>query len=379
MKILFTGGGTGGHFYPIIAIVEALNEKVNQKKILSPSYYYMAPTKYNPRALFDNDIEFVQVPAGKIRRYFSLLNFTDLFKTLWGVVSAVIKMYSIYPDVVFGKGGYASFPALFAAKLLKIPVVIHESDSAPGRVNTWAAKFAEKIAISYPSAAENFQKQTQEGRVAFTGVPIRKEIIQPLSNGAREYLNLEENTPVILVLGGSQGSQIINDVIIDSLNELVGKYQILHQTGRNNFNVVKDTAGIVLKDNPNAKRYHPLDYLNDLSMRMAAGSASVVISRAGSAIFEIAAWGIPSIIVPLSKEVSHDQTKNAFAYARGGACTVIEEFNLSSHILIAEIDRIMDNQQIKDRMSQGAKEFSHIDAASKIAEVILEIALKHER
>ena len=211
------------------------------------------------------------------------------------------------------------------------------------------------------------------------GKRIKKEIIQPLSNGAREYLNLEENTPVILVLGGSQGSQIINDVIIDSLNELVGKYQILHQTGRNNFNVVKDTAGIVLKDNPNAKRYHPLDYLNDLSMRMAAGSASVVISRAGSAIFEIAAWGIPSIIVPLSKEVSHDQTKNAFAYARGGACTVIEEFNLSSHILIAEIDRIMDNQQIKDRMSQGAKEFSHIDAASKIAEVILEIALKHER
>ena len=377
MKILFTGGGTGGHFYPMIAIVQAINEKAKEKKILSPKHYYMAPTKYNPRALFDNEIEYINIPAGKMRRYFSLLNITDLFKTLYGTISAIMEVYRIYPDVVFGKGGYASFPVLFAAKILRIPIVIHESDSSPGRVNAWAAGFAERIAISYPEVAEKFKIQ-DKSKIAFTGNPIRKEVATPLSNGAREFLNLEYRTPVILVLGGSQGSEIINDAIVDGLPEMVKRYQIIHQTGRKKFDIVKETSSLVLKDNPQSYRYHPFDYLNDLAMRMSAGIADVVVSRAGSTIFEISAWGLPSIIIPLSKEVSHDQTQNAFSYARSGACTVIEEHNLTSHILVSEIDRIINNQHIKERMKEKAREFSHTDAAEKIAEVILEIGLKHE-
>ncbi|MEK7213696.1 MAG: undecaprenyldiphospho-muramoylpentapeptide beta-N-acetylglucosaminyltransferase [Patescibacteria group bacterium] len=374
MKILFTGGGTGGHFYPIIAIVEALYEEAVEKKVLTPKLYYMAPTKYSARELFDHDIEFIYVPAGKIRRYFSLLNFTDVFKTIWGVISAFIKMYKIYPDIVFGKGGYASFPPLFAARLLNIPVIIHESDSAPGKVNAWAAKFAKKIAISYPEAYQYFDAK----KVAFTGLPIRKEITYPLKEGAREFLNLEEKTPTIFIMGGSQGAQKINDVIIDSLPDLVNRYQIIHQTGRDNFEIVKETADIVLKDNANSYHYHPFDYLNSLAIRMSAGVSDIVISRAGSTIFEIATWGLPSIIIPLPKEISHDQTKNAFSYAHTGACTVIEENNLSSHILISEIDRIVNNPSIKDRMRQGAKEFGHINAAKKIANEILELGLEHE-
>ena len=378
MKIVFTGGGTGGHFYPIIAIAQAINEKVNEKKIIPPRLYFMSPTRYNARALFDNEIEFIRVPAGKIRKYFSLLNFTDIFKTIYGMFVAIIKLYFLYPDVVFGKGGYASFPTLFAARLLRIPVIIHESDSTPGRVNKWAAKFAEKIAISYPEVADLFPKEKALGKIAFTGNPIRREIIEPLSVGARDFLNLEENTPVVLVIGGSQGSQIINDLIMDSINDLVKKYQVIHQTGRNNFESIKDTVIIVLKDNSFAYRYHTFDYLNDLVMRMSAGVADIVISRAGSTIFEISAWGLPSIILPLSQEVSHDQVKNAFSYAHSGACTVIEDHNLSSHILISEIDRIVNNQSINSTMRQGAKEWSHPHAALKIAEVILEIGLKHE-
>ena len=378
MKILFAGGGTGGHFYPIIAVAQAINDKVKEKKLIPPKLYFMSPTKYNARALFDNEIEFIPVPAGKIRRYFSILNFTDAFKTVYGVIVAIFKLYSIYPDVVFAKGGYASFPALFAARLLQIPVIIHESDSTPGRVNKWAAKFATKIAVSYPEVSDSFLKQKKAGKVAFTGNPIRKEIMQPLSQGAAEFLNLEENIPTIFIMGGSQGSQLINDVIIDSASDLVQKYQIIHQTGKANFDLVKETISIVLKDNPLASRYHPFDYMNDLQIRMSAGISNLVISRAGSTIFEIAGWGLPSIIVPLSKEVSHDQVKNAFAYASSGSCVVVEEHNLSSHILVSEIDRILNNQKLKDIMSQEAKAFSHLDAAQKISEAILEIALKHE-
>jgi UDP-N-acetylglucosamine--N-acetylmuramyl-(pentapeptide) pyrophosphoryl-undecaprenol N-acetylglucosamine transferase len=374
MKILFTGGGTGGHFYPVIAIAQALYESAKSNKVLPPHLYFMAPSQYNPRALFDNDIEFVQVPAGKIRRYFSFLNITDLFKTFYGVIIAIIKMYQIYPDVVVGKGGYASFPPLFAARVLRIPVIIHESDSSPGRVNAWAGRFAQKIAVSYPEAGKYFNKE----KVAFTGNPIRKEIINPLSNGAKEFLKLEEGIPTIFIIGGSQGAQNINDTVIESLPELVQKYQIVHQTGRRNFEIVTKTAEVVLKDSKYYHRYHPHDYLNDLSLRMAAGASDLVISRAGSAIFEIASWGLPSIIIPLPKNVSHDQVNNAFSYAHSGACTVMEEQNLSSHIFISEIDRIITNQTIKDKMKQAAKQFSHTDAADKIANVILETALSHE-
>jgi UDP-N-acetylglucosamine--N-acetylmuramyl-(pentapeptide) pyrophosphoryl-undecaprenol N-acetylglucosamine transferase len=378
MKILFAGGGTGGHFYPIIAITEAIYEQAKEKKIVTPKLYFMAPSKYNPRALFDNEIEYVHVPAGKFRRYFSLLNFTDLFVTAYGICLALFKMYRIFPDVVVGKGGYGSFPALVAARFFKIPVVIHESDSRPGRVNAWAAKFAQKIAVSYPEAAEAFEKTAQPGAIAFTGLPIRRDIIEPLSNGAREFLQLEDSAPVIVFLGGSQGSQTINDVVLEALPELVEKYQIIHQTGRRNMELVKATGDVILKDNPNRYRYHPFDYLNDLALRMSAGIAEVVVSRAGSAIFEIASWGVPSVIIPLPKELSHDQIENAYAYARTGACTVIEERTLGSHLLVSAIDNIVNNQDSKTQMRASAKQFSHPDAATKIASVLLEIGLEHE-
>lgn len=377
MKILFTGGGTGGHFYPIIAVAEAIRDRATERKILPPAFYYMAPSKYNPRALFDNEIQFVYTPAGKVRRYFSILNITDIFKTISGMFIAILRMYTIYPDVVFGKGGYASFPALFAAKILRIPVVIHESDSAPGRVNSWAGRFAERVAISYPDSAKYFKRHPD--RVAHTGNPIRKGVIQPLTNGAREYLKLEENTPVILVLGGSQGSVRINDVLMGALPELLNRYQVIHQTGRANLEEIKLTAGLVLKDHPYSHRYHPMDYLNDLAIRMSAGVASVVISRAGSTIFEVAAWGLPSIIIPLSEEVSHDQKINAFSYARTGAAAVIEEANVTPHVLIEEIDHICKNQAIAEKMRSMAKEFARLDSATTIADAILDIGLRHER
>lgn len=375
MKILFTGGGTGGHFYPIIAVAQALRERVKERKIIPPQLYYMGPDKYNPRALFDNEIEFVKAPAGKIRRYFSLLNITDAFKTATGCLSAVMSMYSIYPDVVFSKGGYASFPALFAAKLLRIPVIIHESDSKPGRVNAWAGKFARKIAVAYPSAAKYFK----EDKVAFTGLPIRAEIAEPLTNGAHEFLKLEQGTPVIMVVGGSLGSMTINDTIVSALPELLNHYQVIHQVGRRNFEAIRQMSGVVLKDHQYSYRYHPFDFLNELALRMSAGVADVIVSRAGSMIFEIAAWGVPSVIIPLPESISHDQTTNALAYAETGAASMIEENNLSAHILIEEIDRIYNNQAIKQTMKERAKAFARLDSASLIADAILNLALEHEK
>lgn len=400
MKILFTGGGTGGHFYPIIAVAEAVREVAKDKKILDPDLYYMAPTKYNPRALFDNDIEFIRVPAGKMRRYFSILNFFDMFKTGAGCVSATISMFRIYPDVVFGKGGYASFPGLVAARLLAIPVVIHESDSHPGRVNAWAAKFARRIAVAYPEAGEFFEKSlgkealekrgkgknaVEKSKIAFTGNPIRKEILYARSAGARDFFNVNDaiigaNVPVIMIIGGSQGAKMINDVMVDAIPELIKKYAVIHQTGRANFTDISTIMTSLLKGNEHVARYKPVEYFDDLGMRMAAGAADIVISRAGAGgISEIAAWGKPSIIIPIDEAVSHDQTENAFAYARSGACTVIEERNLTPHIIVSEVDRIMGDQTLREKMQKGAQSFARVDAAKEIAQVLIEIALEHEQ
>ncbi|MDE2233651.1 MAG: UDP-N-acetylglucosamine--N-acetylmuramyl-(pentapeptide) pyrophosphoryl-undecaprenol N-acetylglucosamine transferase, partial [Patescibacteria group bacterium] len=351
--------------------------KAKERKILWPLLYYAAPSKYNPRALFDNELEYINIPAGKIRRYFSVLNITDGMKTVAGCLTALLKIYSLFPDVIFGKGGYASFPTLFAAKTLGIPVVIHESDSKPGKVNAWAGKFARKIALSYPDAAQYFKVDKE--KIAYTGNPIRKEVAVPLSNGAREFLGLEENTPVVLILGGSQGAQAINDAILEALPELLNKFQIIHQTGKANLEEIKQTTSVILKGHKNANRYHPFDYLNELALRMSAGTANIVVSRAGSTIFEIASWGIPSIIIPLPDSISHDQTMNAFAYSRTGAASIIEQDNLSAHILIEEINRIYDSPAITYTMKERARAFARLDSANIIADALLDIALEHEK
>jgi len=374
MKILLTGGGTGGHFYPLIAIAEKLIEVADKQKIIDLKLYYMSDTPYDKRMLFENKITFVQIPAGKMRTYFSVMNFFDMFKTATGAFFGLLSMFFIYPDVVISKGGYSAFPAVLSAKLLKIPVIIHESDSYPGRLNVWTAKFAWHIAISWPEAGEYLPKE----KTALTGQPIRKEILHGDGNGALEFFKLKPDLPIILVLGGSQGAEIINNMIVDTLPELLSRYQIVHQTGNNNIDEVLSRSKLLMENNENIERYVPMPYLNNLATRMAAGCADIVISRAGSAIFEIASWGLPSIIIPITNSNGNHQRKNAFNYARTGACEVIEEANLSPHLLVAEIDKMFANKEKLAKMKDCALSFSSPLAAEKIAQSAIELALTHE-
>ena len=375
MKILFTGGGTGGHFYPIIAVAEALNDEVRERKLIEPRLYFAAPRPYDSEMLLANNITFVPTAAGKIRNYFSLLNFFDYFKTAWGTLRSVLRIFFLYPDVVFGKGGYASFPTLLAAKLFRIPVVIHESDAEPGRVNRWAGKFAQKIALSYADAAQYFPK----GKTAYTGNPVRKAALVPAREGAHEFLKLSHDLPVIYITGGSMGSQSINDCVLAALPQLLQKYQVVHQTGEDNIKEVQGRSKVAMGTSPLLDRYKPFGYLNDLGLRMAAGAANLVVSRAGSTIFEIAGWGTPSILIPIPEPVSHDQIKNAFAYARAGGGVVIEQNNLTPGLLNEEVERILGNEALKHKMSAAARAFARADSAKLIANALLDIALSHEQ
>lgn len=373
MKILLTGGGSGGHFYPIIAVAQSLNNLVKETKLPSCELFYMAPEPYDEKLLLENNITFIKSPAGKMRRYFSLLNIVDVFRTSIGTLKAVWQIYWLYPDVIFGKGGYVSFPAVFAGWFLRIPVVIHESDSVPGKVNAWAGKFAERIAVSYPEAAQFFTHE----KVAFTGNPLRHELAHPVKDGADEYFHLDGSLPVILILGGSQGAQIINQTILDVLPQLVEKYQIIHQTGKNNIVDVTATANAMLLSSNFKNRYLPFDHMNSLTLRMAAGAADLVISRAGSTIFEIAQWNIPAILIPITESNGDHQRKNAYSYARSGAAVVVEENNLTPNLLKLEISRLMDNESERMKMKKAAQAFAHLDAADLIAKEIISIASEH--
>lgn len=376
MKILLAGGGSGGHFYPLIAVVQEINSIVEERRLVEPKYYYMGDSPYDEKTLFEYNIEYRRVIAGKLRNYFSIRNYFDIFKTAFGVLGAIWQMFRIYPDVVIGKGGYSSFPAMVAARILGIPVVIHESDSIPGRVNLYAGKFAKKIAISYEEAASYFPKD----RTALTGVPIRRELLGVTRVGAREYLRLEKDIPVILIVGGSQGAQVINEVILDALPEFLKKYQVLHQSGTENVEEIRTRLPVILANCEHKERYKLFGFLGPSALSMAAGVSSLVITRAGSTfLYEIAAWGLPSIVVPIPKGVSRDQHRNAFNYARTGAAVLLEEGNLTPHLLLSEVDRIMSSPEIRQQLATHAKAFAKPDAAKKLAEAVLDIVLSHER
>ena len=379
MKIVFTGGGTGGHFYPIIAVAERVNQIADEEKVIGTKLYYFSDSPYDQEALFENGILFEEVHAGKMRVGSSplnfLWNFLDIFKIFFGTINALYKLFTIYPDVVFGKGGYASFPTLLAARILGIPVIIHESDSVPGRVNKWAGRFAKKIAVSFEEASTHFPKE----KVAWTGQPIRIEVEHPaLPSEAMEYFKFESHIPVIFVIGGSQGAELINNTILDALPRLIKNYQIIHQTGIRNYKIVKGRADVILSENNDKARYISIPFLNPLAIKMSAGVATIVLSRAGSTLFEIASWGIPSILVPFTESNADHSKINAFSYARAGACSVVEESNMTANILTSEINRIVEDKQEYELMIKNAKQFNKSGAATKIARELVDIALSHE-
>lgn len=378
MKIVFTGSGTGGHFYPIIAVAEAIHEIVAEKQLVDPQLYQFAPTPFDQDALYANRIEFVPIPAGKVRRYFSFQNFTDLFVTISGTLTAALTLFKLYPDVVFSKGGYTSVPTVLAAHYLGIPVIIHESDSKMGRANKLASKFAYRIGVAFESAAAGLSPKIK-ARVARMGIPVRKILALQDRTEAIAKLGLDPSVPTVLVMGGSLGSKKINDLILAGLPELVDAVNIIHQTGKELFAEVDGTSKIILEKNPNQGRYHRYPYFSAASLRECASAADIIVSRAGSGtINEIAFWKKPAILIPIPESVSHDQRSNAYAYAHIGGAVVLEEANMTPHVLSSEIRRIAGDAALAKSMGEKGAAFVGGDAARVIAEELISIGLAHE-
>lgn len=325
-KIILTGGGTAGHVTPNIALLPSL------KKAGYDISYIGSYEGIEKKLIEEQNIPYYGISSGKLRRYLDIKNFTDPFRVLKGFSEAKKLMKQIQPDILFSKGGFVSVPVVFAAKHYKIPVIIHESDMTPGLANKLSLPMATKICCNFPETV----KLLPEGKAVLTGSPIRAELHKGTRNIGLKFAGLSTGKPVILVIGGSQGSAAINQAVRAILSQILTKYQVIHICGKDNLdNSLKNTAG-----------YAQFEYVkNELKDVFAA--ADLIISRAGAnAICEILSLRKPNILIPLSKAASRgDQILNADSYQKQGFSKVIEEENLTGKFLWDSIEEVYQNKQ----------------------------------
>jgi len=374
MKILFTGGGTGGHVVPIIAITREIR-RIYQKKDLQ--FFYLGPKDDFGRVLLSQEgIKIRTILAGKIRRQTDwkglLENFVDVcFKIPVGVIQSFFYLFFISPDLIFSKGGFGSIPGAIAGKLLFIPMFLHESDIAPGKANQFLSGFALEIFVSF-SRTEFFPLR----KMILVGNPIRRELLEGSREEARNFFKLSSNKPVVLILGGSQGAQRINDKILEILSQLLESFEVIHQCGENNFESVKSESKVVINENL-GKSYHLYPFLKEPELRQAYAACDIIISRAGSgSIFEIAAVGKPSFLIPLPEAAQNHQVKNAYAYQESGATIVIEENNFTSRFFLERLKSLFNQPNELNKMTQAAKDFARPGAGRIIANYIVEYLSK---
>lgn len=366
MKILFTGGGTAGHIYPIIAVAREIRKSHPGEGI---EFFYIGPKDKFAAEIFSQEgIKVKTVLAGKVRRYFSFQNILDMLKLPVGIIQAFYHVFVLSPDVIFSKGGYGSLPAVLAGWILWVPIFLHESDVYPGLANRIASHFALEIFTAFP--AEKVGRFPIR-KIFSAGNPLRAELFEGDKKEAKKTFQLVGERPVLLVLGGSQGAQRINDIVLLVLDDILSSFEIIHQTGKENIEQVKVEAGVVVKDKVK-KYYHPVPFLNDTDLADAFAAADLVISRAGAgSIFEIAALGKPSILVPLPNSAQNHQLKNAYAFAQTGAAIVMEENNFTPRFLLEKLEFLFSKPSKLREMSKKAKELSRPEAAKVIAEYLM--------
>ncbi len=371
-RIVLTGGGTGGHTFPLVAISRSLHELSRQNNI-NLELFYFGPDKWSLDILKKENIRVYKVVSAKLNRDFSLSNFLIFFKISVGFVQNLWLLLKIMPEAIISKGGYGALPTVLVGWLYRIPIIIHESDSIPGLVNKISAVFVKCIAVSFPKALSYFPPK----KTILSGNPIRKILTEKTApETAKKKLGFDSQKPLLLIIGSSQGAEAINDITMQILPKLLEKTQVLHQTGAKHINTIQKEILVVLKNNPLKTQYRPLSFLDEEEYAMALSAADLIISRASAgAIFEIAAAEKPSILIPFPYAASDHQKENAYEYAGYGGAEVVEQSNLLPNLFLQKIIQILENTQKLRAMSESASKFAKKDAADIIAQKALEIAL----
>ncbi|MEY4731918.1 MAG: hypothetical protein RL681_864 [Candidatus Parcubacteria bacterium] len=375
IRIVLTGGGSGGHIYPLLAVLQEIREQLKERSA-SAEFVYLGPKDSYSAVLQSADVKFRAIAGPKLRRYASFQNLLDIPKFFIALFQAWWLLLLLMPDAVFSKGGPGALPVVILAWFYRIPVVVHESDIMPGLTNLLSRPFAARVCVAFEQAAPYFGKKG-----VVTGNPIRTALRAPQvsKETGKKELGFSPTEPLIVVLGGSQGSQRINEFIALNLKALIGITQVLHQCGMANHSYMEKLTRAALAESSavtKATRYRLVPYLEDRELSLALAAADVIVARSGSGtIAEVALYGKPTILIPLTESANDHQRANAYEFAKKGAVIVIEETNLQFGIFAGQLKTILQSAELADRTGTAMKQLAHPDAARAVATEVLKFAL----
>lgn len=368
MRIIISGGGTGGHIYPALAIVTELERIVGSPDVLFVGTQEGLESDIVPKAGY----KMKTIEVGGLQRQLSWRNVQTLLKTVGGIWQSRSIIRDFRPDIVIGTGGYVCGPILLMAALLKIPTLIQEQNAIPGITNKILARFVDKIAVGYAEAIPRFPVT---GKAVVTGNPIRSDVMAISREQGQAELGLDSDKLTLLVSGGSRGAQSINQATVTVAKALAGRpgIQMLHVTGKNDYNNI---VGLYNQNGIEPEKTGNISikpYLYNMPHALAA--ADLAVFRAGAiGLAELTARGVPSILVPYPYAAEDHQEHNARVLEMNGAALVIRDADLTGNVLLTAIESILADPKRRQAMTQASKSMGRPDAATRIAELALGLA-----
>ncbi len=344
MNIIITGGGSGGHVMPALAVIEELRNSQNDF-FKENNIIYIGSKKGIEKSLIEKSgVEYKSINTGKLRRYLSFQNLSDIFRTFTGIVQSAKLIKKIRPDIIFSTGGFVSVPVIIAGKIKKIPILIHEQTVDAGLANKIAGRFAQKIALTFPESGKYFQKD----KIVVTGIPIRKEIFQGTKESGYKRFGFDSSLPTIFFTGGGLGCRVLNEAAKVILPELLIKTNVIYQTGAAmngrdflDMKKIRESLPDYLQ-----KRLYLTDFINnEIADVFALTDLAIARSGAGT-VNELLMLKIPAIFIPLAIATNNEQLKNALISVNLGGAEIIEEKELSSTILLDKIINILFSEKI---------------------------------
>jgi UDP-N-acetylglucosamine--N-acetylmuramyl-(pentapeptide) pyrophosphoryl-undecaprenol N-acetylglucosamine transferase len=364
MKIAVSGGGTGGHIYPALALIREIHKKDENVEFLYIGTEKGLESKLVPR----ENIPFKSIHITGFKRKISFENVKTVLRFLKGVRDSKKMLKEFRPDVVIGTGGYVCGPVVYAAAKLGIPTVVHEQNSVPGLTNKFLSRYVDKVAICFEEAREFFPEQ----KVVLTGNPRASEVLGQDGIKGRLSAGLKLKIPTVLIFGGSRGARPINEAVVKSLTELSGKsYQVLYVTGDVHFEDVQKEVELV--GNPENVIIKPFIH----NMPEVLAGVDLTVARAGATtLAELTSLGIPSILIPSPYVTDNHQEKNARALSENGAARLLLEKDLTGPKLVENIDQILGNEEKLADMKKAAKKLGIPDSAQRLYRLMEELAKK---
>jgi len=364
MKIAVSGGGTGGHIYPALALIREIQKKDKNVEFLYIGTEKGLESKLVPR----ENIPFKSIHITGFKRKISFENVKTVLRFLKGVRDSKKMLKEFQPDVVIGTGGYVCGPVVYGAAKMGIPTIVHEQNSIPGLTNKFLSRYVDKVAICFEEAREFFP----EKKVVLTGNPRASEVLGQDGIKGRLSSGLKLKVPTVLIFGGSRGARPINEAVVKSLTELSSKpYQVLYVTGDVHYEEVKKEVELV--GNPDNVIIKPFIH----NMPEVLAGVDLTVSRAGATtLAELTSLGIPSILIPSPYVTDNHQEKNALALSDNGAARLLLEKDLTGPKLVENIDQILGNEERLADMKKAAKKLGIPDAAARLHSLMKDLAEK---